>query len=117
MNKRGMAGMFIIIVVLLGVIAWVFQNNIRESSLLLKEAKIHEIRSNRISALRNVIEKSYVRIEPKNRAAWMGAIQEKLGPMYRVEIAFNTDSTPPYGVIEDRTYGMISYFYLSSGRS
>ena len=112
MSMRGMAGMFIIIVVLLGMIAWVFQNNVREANLVSKEAALNEVRSNRLAVLRNVMEKSYSKVEPKNRAAWAGALQQKLGPLYGLEVAVNLDAVPPYAVIEDRTYGTTSYFHL-----
>ncbi len=114
---KGMAGMFIIIVVLLGTIAWVFQNNVREARLVSKEAVINEVRSNRLATLRNVIEKTYPSVEPKNRAAWSAALQEKLGPEYGIEFGISYGSYPPYVVLEDRTYGMSSRFFLSSGRT
>ena len=47
-SMKGLAGMFIIIIVLLGTIAWVFQNNVREAHLVSKEAAINEVRSNRL---------------------------------------------------------------------
>jgi len=115
MNRRGMAGMFIIIVVLLGMMAWVFQGNVREAQLVSKEAMINEVRSNRLSILRNVVEKSYMDVEPKNLARWQAAMQEKLGPMYGIEIMVVGNNLPPYAVLEDRTYGMTSKFYLPSG--
>ena len=114
---RGLAGMFIIIVVLLGMVAWVFQNNVREAQLISKEAALNDVRSNRLSVLRNVIEKTYPEVEPKNRAEWASALQEKLSPQYGIEIAVNPQDVPAYVVLEDRTYGLTSYFYLPSGSS
>ncbi|VVC04118.1 Uncharacterised protein [Candidatus Burarchaeum australiense] len=108
--------MFIVIVVLLGTLAWVFQNNVREAKLLSKEAAVNEVRSNRLSVLRNVIEKSYVLVEPRNRGTWRAAIEQKLAPKYDIEFAMNT-ANPPYCVLEDRTYGMSASFFLPSGRS
>jgi len=112
-----MAGMFIIIVVLLGVVAWVFQNNVRQAQLISAEAAHSEVRSNRLAILRNVVERSYMEVEPKHRATWEAALREKLGPRYGMEVALVQDSAPPYAIIEDRTYGMASRFYLPSGRS
>ena len=114
---KGMAGMFIIIIVLLGTIAWVFQNNVREAHLVSKEAAMNEIRSNRLATLRNVIEKTYPSVEPKNRATWAADLQEKLGPKYGIEVGMAYANYPPYVVLEDRTYGMSSRFFLSSGRT
>ncbi|RLG20379.1 hypothetical protein DRN67_00020 [Candidatus Micrarchaeota archaeon] len=114
---RAMAGMFIIIVVLLGMIAWVFQNDMRESHLVIKESQINEVRSNRLAILRNVIERTYEDVEPKHRAAWENSIEDKLGPLYGVEVVVDQNSIPPTAVLEDRTYGLVSEFYLPTGQS
>jgi type II secretory pathway pseudopilin PulG len=110
--KRGLAGMFIIIVVLLGVVAWVYQNNVREAQLVAKESQLNEIRSNRMAAARLVIERTYEKTSPDNRNFWVGQVQDKIGPLYGVQVAVSLDRYPPTATIEDRTYGLSSSFIL-----
>lgn len=104
--------MFIIIIVLLGTIAWVYQNNVRESQLVNKEAAMNEVRSNRIAVVRNIMEKTYERTAAEDRGLWAGFVQEKLGKSYGLEIAVDLEGTPSTASIEDRTYGLSSRFVL-----
>jgi len=104
--------MFIIIVVLLGTVAWVYQNNVRAAQLVNKDAELNEIRSNRLAVARNVIEKTYAKTEPENRAMWAGFVSEELGQKHGLGIAVDLEHTPRTVLIEDRTYGLSTRFVL-----
>ncbi|MFA6036317.1 MAG: hypothetical protein WC759_05160 [Candidatus Micrarchaeia archaeon] len=110
--KRGLAGMFIIIVVLLGTVAWVYQNNVRQAQLVTRESAMNEVRSNRIAVVRNIIEKTYEKTDVESRGMWAGFVRDKLGKRYGLEIAVDLDGSPSTVLIEDRLYGLSSRFVL-----
>ena len=104
--------MFIIIVVLLGTIAWVYQNNVRQAQMVNRESAVNEVRSNRLAVVRNIMEKTYEKTDAENRGLWAGFVSEQLGKRYGLEIAVDLERTPRTASIEDRLYGLSSRFVL-----
>jgi len=109
---RGIAGMLIIMVMLIGVVAWVYQNNVRSNEAVVRESAVREARSNHMAILKNVILRTYPSVSPQNKLTWAGAISKDVASKYGLNVVFDFSSFPGRVTIEDKNYGLVSQFEL-----
>lgn len=111
-NRKGMAGMLIIVIMLMGVLAWVYQGSVRGNEALVRESALREARSNHMAILKNVILRTYPSVDPSNRLTWAGAISKDVAARYGLNAVFDFSSFPGRVTIEDKNYGLVSQFEL-----
>ena len=105
--------MLIILIMLMGVVAWVYQTNVRGNEAVVRESAVREARSNHVAIVKNVVLSTYPSILPPNRLTWAGAVSKDVASKYGLNVAFDFKSFPARVTIEDKLYGLTAQFELS----
>jgi hypothetical protein len=110
--RKGFAGLLVLAVFMLGFVLLLGSNSPRIASKEYSSIVAAEIHSDRIAIARNVLIKSYKKIDERNRVQWADMVESELASKYGLRISLDLKKSPVEANITDSTNGMSTSFFL-----
>jgi len=110
--KRGFAGLLMLAVFMLGFVLLLGSSSSRIASKEYSSMVAAEIHSDRIAIAKNVLIKSYKKVDEGNRNQWASTIKSEFSSTYGLKIGIYLQKSPAEANIIDPTNGMSTSFFL-----
>jgi len=112
--RKGFAGLLVLSVFMLGFILMLSSHSQYIASKNYQSMVTAEIHSDRIAIARNIITKSYGRVDEKGRAQWASSVASSLSNSYGLKVSIDFTKVPAEVHISDPSNGMNTSFFLIS---
>jgi len=110
--RKGFAGLLMLAVFMLGFVLLLGSSSPRIASKEYSSMVAAEIHSDRIAIARNVLVKSYKKVDERNRELWASTIKSELSSKYGLRIGIDLQKSPAEVSITDPANGMSTSFSL-----
>ncbi len=110
--RRGFAGLLMLSVFMLGFVLLLGLNSPRIASNGYSSMVTSEIRSDRLAIARNVLIKSYKKVDESHRKQWANVAEGELSSTYGLRVSIDMQKFPAEANITDPANGMSTSFFL-----
>jgi hypothetical protein len=110
--RKGFAGLLMLAVFMLGFVLLLGSSSPHIASKEYSSMVAAEIHSDRIAIAKDVLIKSYKKVDERNREQWAGAVKSELSSRYGLKIGIDLQKSPVEASITDPANGMSTSFFL-----